>query len=67
MPDLSIYQSEFNAYLEKIILVKEPINLYEPIDYIMKLGGKRLRPALTLLAADLLGGESKKALPAILL
>lgn len=38
-----------------------PKNLYEPISYLLGLGGKRLRPALLLLATDLFGGELKKA------
>ena len=45
---------------------KEPRNLYEPVDYILQLGGKRLRPVLTLLTADLFGGVYKKALDAAL-
>ena len=64
MSTLSSYKKEFNNYLEQIVEVREPINLYEPFVYIMNLGGKRLRPVLTMIAADLLGGDSKKALPA---
>lgn len=36
--------------------------LYEPINYIMNIGGKRMRPALLLMACDLFGGDVKKAL-----
>ncbi len=43
-----------------------PQNLYDPINYMLSLGGKRLRPVLTLMATDLFGGEIKKALPAAL-
>lgn len=32
---------------------KSPIELYEPIEYLMSLGGKRMRPALTLMAASM--------------
>jgi len=43
-----------------------PSNLYEPIRYILALGGKRLRPVLTLLASEMFEGELKSALaPAI--
>ena len=66
MPNLSYYKQEFNHYLERIIEVRDPANLYEPITYIMNLGGKRLRPVLALLATDLLGGDFKKTLPAAL-
>jgi geranylgeranyl diphosphate synthase type II len=45
---------------------KEPVNLYEPISYILNLGGKRLRPVLTLLSCDIFSGDYKKALNAAL-
>lgn len=41
-----------------------PANLYEPCDYIMALGGKRLRPALALLACELFADSPAAALPA---
>ena len=40
-----------------------PDGLYEPCSYIMSLGGKRLRPALAVMAADLAGGKPEAALP----
>ena len=43
-----------------------PDNLYDPLRYILSLGGKRLRPALTLFAADVFGKASKEAVPAAL-
>ena len=46
--------------------MQSPKNLYEPIDYILKLGGKRIRPVLTLMAADIFSGDFQKALPAAL-
>lgn len=45
---------------------KEPISLYEPISYTMALGGKRVRPALLLMANDLFGGTANRALNAAL-
>ena len=39
-----------------------PKELYEPITYLMALGGKRLRPALLLMATDLFAGDVYKAL-----
>lgn len=44
----------------------QPAKLYEPIRYIMSLGGKRIRPALTLMAADLFETDIRKVLPAAL-
>lgn len=48
-PFLAAIQSE----IDKTIYGEQPVELYEPIDYIMALGGKRMRPALTLIAANL--------------
>jgi geranylgeranyl diphosphate synthase type II len=39
-----------------------PADLYEPISYILALGGKRLRPALLLMACDLFGGDVESAI-----
>ncbi len=44
----------------------EPKGLYEPIDYVLSLGGKRIRPVLTLLACELFGGNKEQALSAAL-
>jgi geranylgeranyl diphosphate synthase type II len=48
------------------MIVKEPNNLYEPISYILHLGGKRLRPVLTLLSCEVFGGNKADALDAAL-
>ncbi len=64
MQSIADYQAHFLAYIEKQLLLKEPKNLYEPIDYIMRLGGKRMRPVLTLMATDVFGGDYRQALPA---
>ena len=41
----------------------EPKSLYEPIEYAMSQGGKRIRPLLTLMASDLFSGDIEKAKP----
>lgn len=38
-----------------------PKELYDPINYILSLGGKRIRPALCLLATDLFQGDIQEA------
>ncbi|MCD4747012.1 MAG: polyprenyl synthetase family protein, partial [Bacteroidales bacterium] len=44
----------------------KPSELYEPISYTLSLGGKRMRPLLTLMACDLFNGDIEKAInPAI--
>ncbi|WP_269221587.1 polyprenyl synthetase family protein [Flavobacterium sp. IMCC34518] len=58
------YQEFFISYLENQKISKEPKNLYEPIDYILQLGGKRMRPVLTLMTAEVFNVDYKEALPA---
>ena len=62
--DLTKFQEVFLSYLNDKNLVKEPVNLYQPVDYILHLGGKRIRPVLTLMGASVFSKEYKKALPA---
>lgn len=64
--DILKYQEEFIEYLGNQKIIREPKNLYTPIDYILQLGGKRIRPVLTLMAADIFSNNYKKALPAAL-
>lgn len=64
MHDISQYQEFFINYLESQSINKEPKNLYEPIEYILGLGGKRMRPVLTLMAAEVFDTDYKVALPA---
>lgn len=64
--DILHYQQEFLAYLKSKNWIREPKNLYEPIDYILQLGGKRIRPVLTLMAADIFSNAYKNAMPAAL-
>lgn len=66
MKSIETYQKQFLAYLEAYKTIREPKNLYEPIQYILNLGGKRLRPVLTLMTADCFDGEIKTALDAAL-
>lgn len=63
---LENYKNEFLAYLKEQIQIKEPTNLYEPIDYILQIGGKRLRPILTLVSTHYFNKSFKEALPAAL-
>lgn len=58
------YQKLFLNYLKEKTETKEPKNLYTPVTYILELGGKRLRPVLTLMSADIFGTDIKKALDA---
>jgi geranylgeranyl diphosphate synthase type II len=60
------YQEFISDYLQSQNVIKEPKNLYEPIHYILDLGGKRIRPVLTLMTAEIFDANYKKALPAAL-
>ncbi|HEY4628307.1 MAG TPA: polyprenyl synthetase family protein [Flavobacterium sp.] len=60
------YQEFISDYLKSQYEIKEPKNLYEPIHYILDLGGKRIRPVLTLMTAEIFDANYKKALPAAL-
>ncbi len=62
--DLATYKKHLLDYLAKEIKVVEPRNLYEPIKYILEIGGKRLRPVLCLQSCDLFGSDYKNALSA---
>lgn len=56
-------QGLLSLAIEKTSVLAEPAELYEPISYILSLGGKRLRPALVLMAADMYGYDLVNALP----
>jgi geranylgeranyl diphosphate synthase type II len=53
-----LIQDEIQSY----DIIRDPENLYDPISYILELGGKRLRPLLTLLGTQLYTNDFKKAL-----
>ena len=64
MRTISEYQDLISRHFESIKYQKEPNNLYEPIRYILSLGGKRLRPVLTLMATEVFDVDCQKALAA---
>ncbi|MCO4821483.1 MAG: polyprenyl synthetase family protein [Flavobacteriaceae bacterium] len=66
MQNISFYQEAFRQYLNDFTLDKEPKSLYRPITYILKLGGKRLRPVLTLMTAEIFDTKFNEALNAAL-
>lgn len=62
MENLDQYLNIFQDALEKNEFKNEPIELYEPINYILNIGGKRLRPIITLMTCDLFGGDMQQAI-----
>lgn len=60
------YTSQINRYIDAIKLVKDPKELYLPVEYCLGNGGKRVRPLMALLAADLFDGNMEQVIgPAV--
>lgn len=55
---------KINETLAKVSYPNHPKGLYEPIKYVLSIGGKRLRPTLLLLAYSLYRQDIENALPA---
>lgn len=55
--------SFFEKELARQEFSQQPLELYAPIKYTLKLGGKRIRPVLTLMACEMFGGNASTALP----
>lgn len=66
MHELSPYTQLVEAEIQQLNFPLSPKNLYDPLRYFMSIGGKRIRPILTMLAAELFDLEGKKALNAAL-
>jgi geranylgeranyl diphosphate synthase type II len=60
---LEKHTRRFAEYLAAHPFQGKPETLYEPMNYIMELGGKRIRPALVLLATESAGGNAEAVLP----
>jgi len=59
-------QNLVEKHIQNISIPDTPPELYEPVRYILSLGGKRIRPALVLLACDMFAGAVESALiPAV--
>lgn len=66
MLSIEAYRKEFVDYLNWFTTLKEPKNLYEPLQYFLRLEGKRLRPVLTLMTTEIFDVDYLKALNAAL-
>jgi len=64
MQTLHQIQETFEQYLRLNQFGRPPRELYEPVDYILSLGGKRLRPAVLLMGHYLFDDSIEKSLPA---
>ena len=64
MKQFQKYLDTVNQAIAAIPYPEQPSQLYEPIAYHMALGGKRVRPVLTLMACDAMGGDPEVAIDA---
>ena len=62
MEFLNRYQEIVSESVDQYMFRDEPRELYDPMNYIISHGGKRLRPIMVLMANDLFGGDIQKAI-----
>jgi geranylgeranyl diphosphate synthase type II len=55
-------QNLIEKHIQNLAIPDTPRELYEPVSYILSLGGKRIRPALVIMACDLFEGDVASAL-----
>ncbi len=61
MNNIKYYLTRVSEIFDQETFLAEPRELYEPIDYTLRLGGKRIRPTLLLAANALFGGREEEA------
>lgn len=66
MKTIGIYSAYLETALQQTNFPESPSNLYDPLRYFLQLGGKRMRPMLSLMACKLFSGSFEQALPAAL-
>jgi geranylgeranyl diphosphate synthase type II len=66
MKTLKDYSVIFENLLKEYQFPGAPSNLYDPLNYFMNLGGKRIRPLLTLMSVELFGSKVEEAFPSAL-
>lgn len=64
--NLQLYKDLFEVHRNAKLPVIEPKGLFEPINYILEIGGKKIRPLLVMMAIDAFGGDIHKGLDAAL-
>ena len=60
MQFLDEYQEIVAKAVDKYTFKDKPTELYDPMNYIISHGGKRLRPIMVLMANDMFGGDLQK-------
>lgn len=64
MHSIEQLQALINKAIDDTQYTEQPVELYDPISYLMQLGGKRMRPVLVLVSTEIFGGQALKALDA---
>ncbi len=59
---ISVFEKKIGDAIDKVLMDDQPKSLFDPVRYILSMGGKRLRPLLTLMAVDLFGKDVDKAI-----
>lgn len=54
---------KINSYIDNMPYARNPMSLYEPVKYVLSIGGKRIRPSLMLMAYNMYKDEPEKILP----
>ena len=66
MLSIKLYADLINKSLKELSFSKTPKSLYDPIKYILDIGGKRIRPYLVLMSTSTFGKDPKLSLNAAL-
>lgn len=56
-------QEKVNAYIASLPYKRKPKSLYDPIEYVLAAGGKRIRPSFVLMAYNLFHDDVDRILP----
>ncbi|MDR0421767.1 MAG: polyprenyl synthetase family protein [Proteiniphilum sp.] len=63
---ISVFEKTIEKAIKGVLKDFQPKTLFAPAEYVLSLGGKRLRPLLTLMAADLFGKNAEEVINAAL-
>jgi geranylgeranyl diphosphate synthase, type II len=64
MSKIESFQNLIQQKISELDFEKSPAELYEPMKYALNMGGKRIRPLLTLLSCDMFGANAEESIPA---
>lgn len=55
-------QEIINREIDSLVMDHDPVELYQPVKYILSIGGKRIRPALVLMSCSMFSGQVIRAI-----